>query len=82
MDDRTGQEPKSEYFAKLSKGNSNKRACAIAWSYSVFDEEYHKAWCIDQMMRVLAGGSYEEFVQEYEKATDRKWDEGVAPFSS
>ena len=37
MDDRTGQEPKSEYFAKLSKGNSNKRACAIAWSYSVFD---------------------------------------------
>lgn len=46
-------------------------------------EAHHKAWCIDQMVRILAGDRYEQIVREAKAGEDGPetyaWDEGIAP---
>jgi hypothetical protein len=68
-----------------------KEALNIAASWSQIDGGHHKAWTIDQMVRMLVGGStgstpeYEKWVREVKEwdediqAFYYDWDEGIAP---
>lgn len=62
-----------------------KRALEIAWSYGQIDGSHHKAWVIDQMVRVLCGTEekYRKWIDAYEAPlTDSEcydWDTGIAP---
>lgn len=47
------------------------------------DGAHHKTWVIDQVVRSLTGGEYEQWVEAYCNGEDGpetyEWDEGVAP---
>jgi hypothetical protein len=45
------------------------------------DASHHQSWVIDQMVRALAGGSYDRWVSEYQKNSGgcSEWDVGVPP---
>ena len=55
----------------------------LLFSYGQIDGGHHKAWCIDQAVRILSGDRYEEAIKEYEDGEDGPhtydWDEGIAP---
>ena len=55
---------------------------------SQYDGDHHKAWVLDQVMRIIKGDKYEEFIKEYEYSgmygkpgaeKEYTWDEGIAP---
>ncbi len=58
-------------------------AIALGFEYGGIDGGDHKMWTIDQMLRILAGDSYEQLVIEYNSGEDGpetyEWDEGIAP---
>ena len=60
-------------------------ALGTAFEWASYDGSHHKAWCIDQMVRALAGESYENWVKEYETPLSEdpedmyKWDVGIPP---
>ena len=43
------------------------------------DGAHHKAWVIDQTLKILAGKDYEEYVSEYENEGEYSWRNGIAP---
>ena len=60
----------------------------LIWQYGQTDGSHHKAWVIDQVMRIIKGDDYEEWVHSYEyrdvfnQPTAEKeydWDPGIAP---
>lgn len=59
------------------------KAIEIAIKYGGFDGAHHKNWCIDQMVRQLAGFKYDEIVKEVCHGEDGPntytWDCGIAP---
>ena len=59
------------------------KAIEIAVRYGGIDGDHHKAWVIDQMVRVLAGDQYDHIVKLARDGEDGpetySWDEGVAP---
>ena len=59
------------------------RAIKLAVKYGGIDEAHHKAWVIDQMVRVLAGDQYKEVVRQAKAGDDGPetyaWDTGIAP---
>lgn len=59
------------------------KAIELAVQYGGIDGSHHKAWVIDQMVRILAGDDYERIVAEAKDGDDGPdtydWDEGVAP---
>jgi hypothetical protein len=59
------------------------KAIDLAVRYGGIDGDHHKAWVIDQMVRVLAGEQYEEIVRKAKAGKDGPetygWNEGVAP---
>ena len=68
---------------QLAEGDRSEQAIAFAIQYGQIDGEHHKAWVIDQMVRILAAERYEEIIA---KACDGEdgpetydWDRGVAP---
>ena len=58
-------------------------AVDIAVRWGGIDGDHHKAWTIDQMVRVLAGDRYAEIVAESRAGEDGpdsySWDEGIPP---
>jgi hypothetical protein len=67
----------------MTDGERIERAVELAVQYGGIDGAHHKAWVIDQMVRVLAGDRYEALVAEA-KAGDEgpdtyDWDEGIPP---
>lgn len=58
-------------------------ALEIAAAYGGADGEHHKNWVIDQMIRILAGERYEDFVKDTCSGEDGpdtyRWDVGIAP---
>lgn len=58
-------------------------AIEIALTHGGEDEAHHKAWVIDQMLRILAGAKYEAIVAEARAGEDGPhtydWDVGTAP---
>lgn len=65
------------------------RICEILTEYSQIDGAHHKAWCLDQIARIVYDQDYEKFVYEYEHTSpdgqsileDKVygWDPGIAP---
>lgn len=47
------------------------------------DGDHHKAWVIDQTVRILTGDRYEQWITNYRAGEDGpdtySWDEGIAP---
>lgn len=45
--------------------------------------DHHKAWIIDQILRIVTGDNYEQWVKEFEDGEDGphtyEWDVGIAP---
>jgi len=62
---------------------SIERAIELAVKYGGIDGDHHKAWVIDQMVRVLAGGEYDRIVRDACSGEDGpdtySWDVGIAP---
>lgn len=58
-------------------------ALAMATRYANIDGAHHKMWTIDQMVRVLAGVHYREFVKQAcdgdEGPNTYEWDIGTPP---
>lgn len=58
-------------------------AINLAVQYGGIDGNHHKAWVIDQMVRVLAGDNYKRIVADARNGNDGpetyEWDTGVAP---
>ena len=59
------------------------KALELATDYGNIDGAHHKAWVIDQLVRVLAGENYEGWVRFAKRGSDGpdtySWDEGIAP---
>lgn len=62
-----------------------KEALNIAWDNGTIDDDWHKMWVIDQMVRALCGSEeeYNKWVMSYEKPLEDgdyyKWEYGIAP---
>ncbi len=60
-----------------------KAAIALAVRYGGIDGAHHKAWVIDQMVRVLAGENYDSLVAAAKNGEDGpetySWEVGIAP---
>ncbi len=58
-------------------------AIKLAVRFGGSGEAHHKAWVIDQMVRILAGGCYEAIVREAKVGEHGPetydWDIGIAP---
>lgn len=58
-------------------------ATDLALEFGQIDGSHHKAWVIDQMVRVLLGDKYERVIADYCDGEDGpetySWDEGIAP---
>lgn len=67
----------------MTPGERAQTAIDIAARFGGSDEAHHKAWVIDQMVRVLAGDDYDRIVAEACDGEDGPetygWDVGVAP---
>jgi hypothetical protein len=59
------------------------KAIELAVEYGGIDGDHHKAWVIDQMVRVLPGDQYEQVVAEAREGEDGPqtygWNVGIAP---
>jgi hypothetical protein len=68
---------------KLASSVAVVEAINVAVQYGGSEEAHHKAWVIDQMVRILAGDEYGRVVAEARAGDDGPltygWDEGVAP---
>lgn len=67
----------------MSNEEKIKAAIDLAVSYGGIDGDHHKAWVIDQMVRVLAGNEYETIVKDACNGEDGpntySWEVGIAP---
>ena len=59
------------------------KALAFLCSWGFFDGSHHKAWAIDQAIRILSGDRYEQLVKDACNGEDGpdtyEWEEGIAP---
>lgn len=67
-----------ETIFELGKDNPEK-ALILLLGYGQTDGSHHKAWVIDQAVRLLAGGYYDELIEAYKENGEYEWDEGIAP---
>lgn len=60
----------------------------ILINYSQCDGSHHKAWCIDQIARIIYGEEYDKFIYNYCHTDENgvhheeliyDWDTGIAP---
>lgn len=54
-------------------------ALELAFCYGQIDGDHHKAWVIDQIVRILTRDDYEEWVALYEEDGEYEWNTGIAP---
>lgn len=58
-------------------------ALSVARNHGGIDGDHHKAWVIDQMVRVLVGDDYDAWVADACDGEDGpetyEWDTGIAP---
>lgn len=59
------------------------KAIMLAVQYGGIDGDHHKAWIIDQMVRILADENYDQIVRDACGGEDGpetyEWDCGIAP---
>ena len=67
----------------MSDADRIEQAIEIAMNWGGVDGSHHKAWVIDQMVRILAADSYDSVVADArfgeDGPTTYDWDEGIAP---
>jgi hypothetical protein len=61
-----------------------REAVNLAVQYGQIDGAHHKAWVIDQMVRILCGEGYKDIVRVACEGPEGEldeygWDEGIAP---
>lgn len=63
--------------------NPTKAALGLARAFAGIDGDHHKAWVIDQMVRVLTGDEYEDWIAATKLGDDGpesyEWDVGIPP---
>ena len=73
---------------KLQKENEEKdkqikKALDLIFEYGQIDGGHHKAWVIDQIVRILIKDKYDEWVKNYiydeETGDTYTWDKGIVP---
>lgn len=65
-------------FLRLSEDPAN-RALVVALEFGQVDEAHHKAWVIDQMVRIILGDGYDNAICMWEQDGEYEWDTGIAP---
>jgi hypothetical protein len=59
------------------------RALSLIADYGSIDGSHHKDWVLDQVVRILAGPDYSDFVAEVTKGeygpNTYEWNVGIAP---
>ena len=67
----------------MSSENRIEEAVELAVQYGGTDGAHHKAWVIDQMVRILTGDEYETIVKIAKSGEDGpdtySWDVGIPP---
>ncbi len=67
----------------MSDKEKIQKAINLAVGYGGIDGSHHKNWVIDQMVRILAGGNYDQVVKDACFGEDGPetytWDVGIAP---
>lgn len=67
----------------MSETERINEAIDLAVRYGGIDGDHHKAWVIDQMIRILAGERYDQIVREACDGEDGpdtySWETGIAP---
>ncbi len=62
---------------------SNKAVLKLIMRYGGIDGGHHKMWVLDQIVRLLTGDKYKDWVREYCDGEDGpctySWDIGIAP---
>jgi hypothetical protein len=46
--------------------------------YGDIDGSHHKQWVLDQILRLVTS-DYDQWVEDYERGDEYKWDTGIAP---
>lgn len=64
-------------FEKSS--DPGERALALMLRYGQIDGADHKAWVIDQAVRIMFGQSYDDMIALYKGDDEYEWDIGVPP---
>lgn len=59
-------------------------ALELIAEYGTVDGDSHKQWLLDQVVRILAGDGYEEWIRSLSDGLEEddapiEWDEGIAP---
>jgi hypothetical protein len=78
---------KAELLSRLSKGQrageAIEKALELIFEYGQIDGAHHKAWVIDQVVRILCGKEYEKEIADYKNGEDGadtyEWNIGIAP---
>ena len=59
------------------------KALELIFEYGQIDGAHHKAWVIDQVVRILCGKEYEKEIADYKNGEDGadtyEWNIGIAP---
>jgi hypothetical protein len=57
----------------------------IITAYGCIDGGHHKQWLLDQVIRILTGDEYAQWVEDYQDGVEGpntyEWDEGIAPLN-
>ncbi len=65
---------------KVDAENSLDEVLMLAEKYAGIEGDHHRMWVIDQMIRLLLGDKYDQWVAMYNSAQDSDdWDTGIAP---
>jgi hypothetical protein len=67
----------------MTDAEAIEQAIELAVRFGGIDGDHHKAWVIDQMIRILAREKYDDIVREARAGEDGPetydWDTGIAP---
>lgn len=55
------------------------QAISLIYEYGGIDGAHHKQWLLDQVLRVLLGDEYAEWIEGYCEGDEYEWDTGIAP---
>ena len=73
----------AELYPKTLPEEKIERAIEMIVQYGGIGGEHHKAWTIDQVLKILSGDRYERIIKEYMDGEDGPctytWDVGIAP---